>query len=147
MKKFTSVLLLLAVCCAVIIFGFILKAYWPQKEPINKFQEDFNYDYEADNEWAYDKGFSEGYEIGRDEALFEALKEIRSHLEYELWDLELDVSEESGIHPEEALVIIEDYLDGEPISESELNKALDALSQYYYGVIRLPDDIDQNWLE
>lgn len=143
MKKIIPILLFLAMCGGIVCFDYLLKTYWPEKETVSEYDEGYSDGYF----WGYEEGCSEGHDDGYNEAMREAPGKFRDHLYYEIWDLEGDVCQECGIGPEEALVVLSDYLAGEPISEEELNNAIDAISQYYYSVGELVDDIDEYWFD
>lgn len=81
------------------------------------------------------------------EGILKAQEQIASLVEIELWDLEFDIDDDWGISPEEAIQILTNYADGEPISEAELNKAIWAIRKYYYGVNEIVNGIDDYWID
>lgn len=147
MKKIGSyvipIVVFIALCGAIIFFDHLLESYWPETDSVDEYDEWYNDGYN----WGHEEGLSDGYIDGYNEAMSEAPVKFKDHLYYEIWDLECDISSECGIHPEEALVVLSDYLDGEPVSNAELNSAIDAISQYYYSVGELVTDIDEDWLD
>lgn len=76
-----------------------------------------------------------------------AQEHIDSLVEIEMLDLEFDIEDEWGISPDEAIQILTNYADGDPVSEAELNKAIWAINQYYYGVNEIVNGIDDYWID
>lgn len=76
-----------------------------------------------------------------------AQEKIASLVETALWDLEFDIDDTWGMSAEEAIHILTNYADGEPISEAEVTKAIWAISQYYQGVNDIANGIDDYWID
>ncbi len=81
------------------------------------------------------------------EGVSEAQEQIASLVETEMWDLEFDIGDKWGMTAEEAIQILTTYADGEPVSESKVNKAIWAISQYYRGVNEIANGIDDYWID
>lgn len=126
MKKFTAVILFVAMCGAVIFFAYLLKAYWPKTEAVDEF-----------NEERY-VGYREGYS----EAMEEAPEKIESYIESDISDLNFEILIDREMSPEEAVRVLTNYIDGEPTSEIDLNHAIEAILQYYHGLDKIIHDID-----
>lgn len=81
------------------------------------------------------------------EGITEAQEHIASLVEEEIWHLEFDVEDKYGLYPEEAIRILENYADGEPVSTGELNTAIWAISEYYYESHEIYCGIDDYWID
>ena len=81
------------------------------------------------------------------EGISEAQEHIASLVEVDMWDLEFDIKDKWGMYPASAIQILTDYADGEPVSKSEVNKAIWAIRQYYYGTYDIINDIDNYWID
>ena len=97
--------------------------------------------YESD----FDAGYREGYYEGLRDGAFSAQEDIAE----EVWDryheAEGQTTQERGLHPEEAIIELNDYLKGKDVSESELRTAIRAITYFYYeawDVINEIDDMD-----
>ena len=79
----------------------------------------------------YDEGYSEGYSKGYDEGYNEGYSEVMAHFENIIeYDAIHYAREYSIFHPEEALCIIDDYENGEPVTEEDYNEAIESLYRY-----------------
>ena len=86
----------------------------------------------------YNKGYSAGYDKGTKDTL-----EYVSDAMYDiLWDLEQNTSEKYGLHPDEAAVVLDDFMSGVPVSDEELQIAIDSICGYYYDSFEIPKDIE-----
>lgn len=81
------------------------------------------------------------------EGVSNAQEHIASLVDIEMMDLEFDIDDKWGMTAEEAIQILTNYADGEPISEKEVNKAIWAISQYYHGVNDITNGIDDYWID
>lgn len=81
-----------------------------------------------------------------DEGIAYAQDSIANHLDTVLMDFDFEIEDIYGISPEEALRIMENYLDDEPISEDELANAIWAISAYYFMVQDVPNDVEDYWI-
>lgn len=81
------------------------------------------------------------------EGIADAQEHIDSLVEIEIWDLEFDIEDKYGIFPEDAIRILENYADGEPVTRTDLNKAIWAISQYYYDSLDIIYGIDDYWID
>lgn len=82
---------------------------------------------------SYDKGYADGHTIGYGEGMFDKYKEIKDDIQYYMYDVK-DDAVDKGWHPEEALVVLEEYAKGKSTKDEYMN-ALNTLSVYYYGVL------------
>ena len=77
----------------------------------------------------------------------DAQEHIDSLVEVEIMDLEFDIKHKYGISPEDAIHLLEDYTDGEPVTRKDLNNAIWAISQYYYDSLEIISGIDDYWID
>ena len=110
-------------------------------------KSDYAREREEERESIYEKGYEAGYEEGYREGISEALNQIASCVDDDLWSLKHDIEDEWGMDPEEAIRILTNYADGEPISEIDLNKAIWVVWEYYKGVNEIADDVDDYWID
>lgn len=143
MKKIIPILLFLAMCGGIVFFDYLLKTYWPEKETVSEYDEGYDYGYTAGYEWGYDEGRDEGY----NEAMRDAPEKVKNYVENDVWDLDSDINREWGMYPEDAVQVLTNYLDGEPITEEQLNNAIWAIHQYYNGMAEIVSDIDDYWID
>jgi len=81
------------------------------------------------------------------EGICYAQGKIVNHLESELMDLSFEIEDIYGISPEEALQIMEHYLDNEPVSEESLANAIWAIRAYYYKSLDIPNEVEKYWID
>lgn len=81
------------------------------------------------------------------EGISYAQKAIVNHLDTERMDLDFEIEESYGLHPEKALRIMENYLDNEPVSEDELANAIWAIRSYYYKSEDILDGVEDYWID
>ena len=93
----------------------------------------------------YDEGYYAGYEAG----LLDGVSEAREDLAREAFDqyqaMEGQTTKERGLHPEEAIIVLNDYIDGEYVSKEDLRTAIRSIAYFYYhawDVIREIEYID-----
>ncbi len=79
----------------------------------------------------------EAYRHGEESVVMDALNE------YE--DLVSDISHTIGLHPEEALMVFDDLLSGKDISRKDLEVAVDAVTEYFYGTDSIIYDFWNNY--
>ena len=92
---------------------------------------------------AYERGYNDGL-TDSDFLLPEHEDEDISVLINDaIFECELTAASE-GLHPEEALSVFEEYLNGEYISKEELWTALDSLTVYYYQSLRIDDYVEKH---
>lgn len=97
------------------------------------------YAMERDAEYeAKEKQYRDGIE--------EAQEQIESLVEIELQDLESEIKDKYGVYPEVAIRILENYADGEPVSQKDLCNAIWAVSQYYQDSLDVVHGIDGYWI-
>ena len=113
MKKFCTLIL------AIIFIGTCLSSCNKSVYAMEK---------EAKREAAFNDGYGVGYEEGYQEGISDAQKRIENVLS----DLSWDTKNKNGVDPETALQILTNYVDGEPVTEEELNQAIWSLKQYYW---------------
>ena len=91
-------------------------------------------------------GYDEGYRDGYEEGLWDGVSEARKDLASEAYDqysaMEGQTTKERGLHPEEAVMVLKDYLDGEYISNDELKTAIRSISYFYYHAWDVIHDIE-----
>lgn len=105
-----------------------------------KFDSRDEYDMERDaRREQIEEEFSEGISYAQDR--------IVNHLDTVLMDIDYEIEDIYGIHPEEALRIMENYLDNEPISDEELANAIWAIRAYYHKSQDIPSKIEDYWIE
>jgi len=81
------------------------------------------------------------------EGISTAQESISSLVEVELWDAENDIEEQYGVTPEDAVRILENYADGEPVSKKEVTAAIWAISSYYTKSQDILYGIDDYWID
>lgn len=133
MKRFFSRDAVIIFCVALFMFGWI----WLSGSIFGKTSRS-TMEREAKEE-AMEERYREG--------VSEAQEHIASLVEVEMWDVEFDVEDKYGILPEDAIRILEDYADGEPISKRELNNAIRAVSEYYSQSQDVINRIDDYWID
>ena len=102
---------------------------------IDAMERDTEYDaYEAE-----EKRYHDGIE--------DAQKWIDSIVEMDIQDLEFDIEDKYGVSPEVAILILENYADGEPISQKDLCNAIWAVSQYFWDSRAVVNGIDDYWID
>lgn len=138
MKKVIPILLFLAMCGAVVFFDYLLETYWPEKEPVNQYDEGYSDGYA----WGHEEGYDEGRDEGYNEAMQDAPERIKDCVESDISDLNFYSLIEWEITPEEAVQVLTNYIDGELVSETDLNNAIWAIRYYYYEVDKIVDNID-----
>lgn len=109
----------------------------------DKYDEGWNDGFSA----GYDDGWNEGFDDGFDEGLIWGALDGQDDVEwsviYHLGNLEGEISEVYGWHPEEALMILDDFKKGEPVSEVNLHNAIDSINNFYYGIWDIITEIDE----
>lgn len=126
MKRYITILLITALCVALL---FCL---------VSCGKSEYAREREAKEEAIYNRGYEAGYEEGR----WEGKKEAQEALEWTAEDIALGASRLYGLDPEEAIMILEHYADGEPISKQELYDAIWTIRRYYYDMQDAIHDID-----
>ena len=111
-------------------------------------KSDYAREQEAKRESIYESGYEDGYDDGYSDAMQEAPERIESCVDSDIWDLESDIEDEWGIHPEEAARMLLNYIDipGE-VTEEELNKAVGAMRRYYFGSHEIINEINDYWID
>lgn len=103
---------------------------------------------EAKEEAIYQRGYDAGYEEGYRAAMSKAPEKIDFYVEEDIWDLNHDIEDVYGIHPEEAAMILSNYADvPDEVTEEELSKAIWAIYRYYYGSREVMSGIDDYWID
>lgn len=93
-----------------------------------------------------DAAYNRGYEDAKEDAsdvLFDYADDIATLSREAILECELTASEKY-CHPEDALLILENYLNGESVSKTELRDALDGLTEYYYDTQNIDDYVYDN---
>ena len=94
---------------------------------------------------SYDDGFEDGYDMGYSDAQFEyeddyakGFIEGESTIAGGLDWISVEIRNEYGIDPEEAVYVLENYMyDPESVSYTEMCDAIYAIRKYYYDVYDL----------
>lgn len=84
----------------------------------------------------YPEGYADGYADG----VFEAQKQISGYAEESFSNI-------SGIDVYDAIQILTNYADGEPISEADLHDAIWKVQQFYYDSQDVIRDLDDYTVE
>ena len=93
---------------------------------------------EAKEEAIYNRGYSAGYEEGK----WEGIKEAQENFQYTAEDIARNADDLFDLDPEKAIMILDHYADGEPISQDEVEKAIWTIYQYYYEMQEAINDLD-----
>ena len=113
----------------------------------------------ACSEETYDDGFEDGYDMGYSDAQFKyeddyfegisrAQNAIEVYLEDDMYHISHDIKDEYGIYPEEAIGILEEFLDDpNAVSERDLHNAIYAIRRYYYDSHETVNGIDDYWID
>ena len=92
------------------------------------------------------EGYAEGYYFGYEDGVYDGIEEARGDLTDGALDkyqeLEYQASRECGLHPDEAIIVLEDYLDGEYVSDSDLEIAIKSMAYLYYNTVDVIKDIE-----
>lgn len=94
---------------------------------------------------SYDEEYSEGYKAGLLDGAFECKKDFANAVRDRYSDVENATRNERYFHPEEAIMVLNDYMDGEYVSDSELENAIEAITDFYsdwQSVIANIEDLD-----
>lgn len=93
----------------------------------------------------YDEGYYAGYEDGLWDGAYECKKDFATAVSDQYSDVEHATKNGRYFHPEEAIMVLNDYLDGEYVSDNELKNAIETITDFYYdwsSVIANIDDLD-----
>lgn len=92
-------------------------------------------------EYGYDSGYEAGLWDGVDECKDDFAEAVRSRYS----DVEHATLNGRDLHPEEAIMVLNDYLDGVYVSADELESAIKSITDFYYdwqSVIANIEDLD-----
>ena len=93
----------------------------------------------------YDEGYRAGYEDGLWDGAFEGKKDFANAVRERYFDMEGASSNGREFHAEEAIMVLNDYLDGEYVSSDELEAAIESITDFYYDwhseIVNI-DDLD-----
>lgn len=94
----------------------------------------------------YDEGYNYGYDKGYDVGIYDGIDEARSDLTrealYKYQDMAFQAAKECGLHPDEAIIVLEEYLGGEHVSDYELEAAIKSIAYLYYHTVDVIKDIE-----
>lgn len=93
----------------------------------------------------FDEGYYAGYEEGLWDGAFECKKDFANAVRDRYSDVEHATKNGRYFHPEEAIMVLNDYLDGKYVSDDELEAAIETISDFYYdwqSVIANIEDLD-----
>lgn len=93
---------------------------------------------EAKQEAIYNKGHKAGYEEG----YWAGIKEAQEYFGLTEEEIARYADDLHGLSPEEAVMILDNYADGEPISKQDVYKAIWTIRRYYYDMQEAIHDID-----
>lgn len=86
-------------------------------------------DLDEQNDQSYDLGFEDGIKSGEESAIYNLLNQYEG--------LVYDLRTKYDIDLESAIGVLYENQDGVPVSQEELQSAIDALSEFYYGMDEL----------
>ena len=95
-----------------------------------------------DYEDGYNYGYDSGYEQGLWDGAFECKKDFANAIRDKYFEVEGATSNGRDLHPEEAIMVLNDYLDGEYVSDAELESAIESISDFYYDWQSVIADIE-----
>lgn len=93
----------------------------------------------------YDEGYYAGYEDGLWDGAYECKKDFATAVSDRYSDVEHATKNGRYFHPEDAIIVLNDYLDGEYVSDNELKNAIETITDFYYdwnSVIANIGDLD-----
>ena len=97
----------------------------------------------------YVSGYDERYLAGYEEGKWDGAYEFRKYMANEIWaryqDVEGQTSRERGLHPEDAIIVLKDYLEGKSVSDEEMRTAIRSIAYFYtyaWDVINEIEEID-----
>lgn len=99
-------------------------------------------EYEMERDAKEEAVYSRGYEAGHEEGEWEGREEAQEDFEQTAEDIAWDARHLYGLDPEEAIMILGHYADGEPITKQELYAAIWTIHRYYYDMQDAIHDID-----
>ena len=103
-------------------------------------------DLDEANYEGYEEGYNYGYDVGYEDGVYDGIHEARKDIASEAWsqyqDMEGQTTKERGLHPEEAIIVLKDYLDGEYVSDDEMETAIRSISYFYYHAWDVIGDIE-----
>ena len=94
--------------------------------------EERNSEYTDDYELGYNYGYDRGYEQGLWDGVFECEDDFAEAVRDRYFEVEHATLNGRDLHPEEAIMVLNDYLDGEYVSDDELESAIRSLTDFYY---------------
>lgn len=97
------------------------------------YEEGYNEGYNIGYDIGHDEGYDNGYEEGMRSGAIESLDDVASEVIYKYEEMEGETSKECGLHPEEAIIVLNDYLNGALVSEDEIRTAIESISYFYYN--------------
>lgn len=93
----------------------------------------------------YDDSYHAGYEAGLWDGAFECKKYFANAVRDKYYDVENATRNGRYFHPEDAIMVLNDYMDGEYVSDSELKNAIETITDFYsdwQSVIANIEDLD-----
>ena len=102
----------------------------------------------CDSSGTYDDGFEDGYDMGYDEASIKfeddyakGFIEGENTIAREIDRLSVEIRNEYGIYPEDAIYILQNYtIDPDSVSYTEMCDAIYAIRKYYFEVNNIIQD-------
>lgn len=102
-----------------------------------------NAGYNTGYEEGWADGFSDGYDTGLIWGAFESQDDIASQVRDLYAEKEFETAKKCGWHPEEAIIILNDYMNGENVSTEDLRSAIESISYFYYEAWEVVSNIDE----
>lgn len=91
----------------------------------------------------YHDGYVEGYSDG----VADAQQLIGFYVEDDFYEISSNNIKERGLSIEDAVQILRNYADGEPISEAELHNAIWSINKFYYDTCDIVYNIEDYSLD
>jgi hypothetical protein len=80
----------------------------------------------------YEEGYLAGYEAGLWDGAYECKKDFARDIQSLYFDTEGASQNDRYFHAEEAIMVLNDYLDGDYVPRYELEGAIESISDFYY---------------
>lgn len=87
-------------------------------------------EHKHDEAYDYDDGYALGYEHGYSDGYCEGEEEAESYIYSKLEDLDYKCT----LHPDEAIEILNNYIQGRNVAKEDLEDAVLTFHQYWWGV-------------
>lgn len=91
--------------------------------------------------------YHDGYVDGYSDGVAEAQQSISFYVEDDFYEINSNNEKERGLSIEDAVQILRNYADGEPISEAELHNAIWSINKFYYDTCDIVYNIENYSLD